>query len=319
MSEPTLNLVIARREQQADGVVVLDLVSPDGQPLAPFEPGAHVDVHLGPGLVRQYSLCGAPSDRSRYRLGVLLAPESRGGSAGIHSRFHVGEQVRIGPPTNLFPLAAEATRSILVGGGIGITPLLAMAYHLDAAGQPFALHYCARDRRKAAFLDELETASLRASTTLHFDDGDAAQKFDPTRDLTPVLPGTHLYVCGPSGFMDWVIEAARALGYPERQIHREYFGAEINNAGDAFEVVLERSQRSVAVPPGVSIVQALAQAGITVEVSCEQGICGTCLCQVLDGVPDHRDGYLTEDERAANDQMLLCCSRAKTPRLVLDL
>ena len=319
MSDPTINLVIARRDHQADGIVVLDLVAPDGHALAPFEPGAHVDVHLGPGLVRQYSLCGAPSDRTRYRLGILLAPESRGGSREIHNGFRVGQQIRIGPPTNLFPLAPEARRSILVGGGIGITPLLAMAYHLDSTGQSFALHYCARDRHKAAFLDELETPSLRASTLLHFDDGDSAQRFDPTRDLLPVEPGTHIYICGPTGFMDWVIAAATELGYPDAQIHREYFGAEIDSAGDAFEVVLDRTKRTIAVPSGMTIVQALQDAGITVEVSCEQGICGTCLCQVLDGVPDHRDGYLTEEERVTNDQMLLCCSRAKTPRLVLDL
>lgn len=319
MNEPTLSLLIASREHQADGVVVLELVAPDGHTLAPFEPGAHVDVHLGPGLVRQYSLCGSPADRSRYRLGILLQPDSRGGSAEIGKGFRVGDTMRIGPPRNLFPLAANATRSLLIGGGIGITPLLAMAYHLGAQGQPFALHYCARERRKAAFLQELEAPALRGCTFLHFDDGDDAQRFDPKRDMAPVDAGTHVYVCGPTGFMDWVIGAARELGYADAQIHREYFSAEVDRAGDAFEVVLNRSKRIIAVPSGVTIVQALAEAGIDVEVSCEQGICGTCLQSVLEGVPDHRDGYLTEEERAANDQILLCCSRAKTPRLVLDL
>jgi len=319
MTEPTMSLVIVSREQQADGVVVLDLVAPDGRTLQPFEPGAHVDVVLGPGLVRQYSLCGSPADRSRYRLGILLAPDSRGGSAEIHRGFRVGEQIRISPPRNLFPLAPDASRSILIGGGIGITPLLAMAYHLHGGGQDFALHYCARERGRAAFLGELEAASFRDLTRLHFDDGVAEQRFDPKRDLPPVLSGTHLYVCGPTGFMDWVIAAARELGYPDTQIHREYFNAEIDREGDAFEVVLRRSERTVSVPSGVTIVKALTEAGIAVEVSCEQGICGTCLCQVLEGTPDHRDGYLTEEERAANDQMLLCCSRAKTPQLVLDL
>jgi ferredoxin-NADP reductase len=319
MNEPTLNLVITRREQQADDVVVLDLAAPDGHALQPFEPGAHVDIILAPGLVRQYSLCGSPTDRSRYRLGILLAPDSRGGSAEIHKVFRVGEQVRVSPPRNLFPLAADAMRSILVGGGIGITPLLAMAYHLDQTGQGFALHYCARERRKAAFLDELGATSFSHLSHLHFDDGPAEQRFDPKRDLTPVRPGTHIYICGPAGFMDWVIAAARELGYAEAQIHREYFSAEVDSEGDAFEVVLERSKRTVTVPSGVTIVQALADAGVAVEVSCEQGICGTCLCQVIEGTPDHRDGYLTAEERAENDQMLLCCSRAKTPRLVLDL
>ncbi len=319
MTEPTLDVVVTRREQQADGIIVLDLVPANGGTLPPFEPGAHVDVHAEPGLVRQYSLCGSPADLSRYRLGVLLADDSRGGSAAIHRAFATGTHVRIGQPRNLFPLAGDATQSILIGGGIGITPLLAMAHHLDDSGKPFALHYCARTPAKAAFLEEIRDAAFGARTQLHFDDGEAAQRFTPARDLPKPAAGIHLYVCGPRGFMDWVSGEARALGYDEAHIHREDFNAEVDSSGDAFEVVLAKSNKTIAVPSGTTIVEALEKAGVRVDVSCEQGICGTCLCMVLGGVPDHRDSYLTEEEREANDQMMLCCSRSKTPQLVLDI
>lgn len=319
MSEQTLDVVVVSRSEPAEGIVVLDLADEAGASLPRFEPGAHVDVHLGPDLVRQYSLCGDPSDRSRYQLGILLAEGSRGGSAAIHRNVHAGGRLRIGVPRNLFPLQAAASKTILIGGGIGVTPLLAMARHCAANAKDFTLHYCARSRAKAAFLDVLEAAPLAAHIHLHLDDGPEAQRFLPKRDLPAPAAGIHLYVCGPAGFMEWVIGEAHRLGYPEAQIHREYFEAEVDTSGGAFEVRLAKSGKSVMVPAGVPIVKALAGIGIKVEVSCEQGICGTCMCMVLEGVPDHRDNYLTDEEKAANDQILVCCSRSKTPTLVLDL
>lgn len=316
--EPMFDVRIADRRQAADGIIVLELVALDGAPLPPFEPGAHVDVEVAPDLIRQYSLCGDPARRDRYRLGILLDPGSRGGSTAIHRRFHVGEQVRIGLPRNNFPLATDAG-AVLVGGGIGITPLLAMAHQLQALGLPFTLHYCARTRAKAAFLDELAAAPYAASVRLHFDDGDPAQRLDPARDFPPASGGAHLYVCGPTGFMAWVLGAAATLGFPDGRVHKEYFGAEVDTSGGAFEVVLQKSGRVVPVSAGQSIVAALGGVGIRVDVSCEQGVCGTCLCTVLDGIPDHRDSYLTDEEKAENDQMTLCCSRARSPQLVLDL
>ncbi|MBN8875427.1 MAG: oxidoreductase [Rhodospirillales bacterium] len=319
MSDAVLDVQIVRRQVQADGIIVLELVAADGGALPRFEPGAHVDVLVGPDLVRQYSLCSDPARTDRYRLGILLDPASRGGSAAIHAGFREGDRIRIGVPRNNFPLAAGNATSVLLGGGIGITPLLAMAHHLDAAGRPFALHYCARSRGKAAFLEELAAAPYARHVTLHFDDEAAAQRLDPARDLPDPAGGAHLYICGPTGFMDWLIAAARTRGYPEDRIHREYFGAEVDLSGDAFEVVLAGSGRTVPVAAGQSIVAALKAVGVQVAVSCEEGVCGTCICTVLEGVPDHRDSYLTEEEHAANDQMALCCSRAKTPKLVLDL
>ncbi|WP_315765344.1 MULTISPECIES: PDR/VanB family oxidoreductase [unclassified Bradyrhizobium] len=319
MSEQTLDVVVVSRSEPAEDIVVLDLAAAAGASLPRFEPGAHVDVHLGPDLIRQYSLCGDPADRSRYQLGILLAAGSRGGSAAIHRDVHAGDHLRIGVPRNLFPLQAAASKTILIGGGIGVTPLLAMARHCAAHAKDFTLHYCARSRAKAAFLDVLEAAPLAAHSCLHLDDGPEAHRFLPERDLPAPAAGTHLYVCGPAGFMEWVIGEAHRLGHPEAQIHREYFEADVDTSGDAFEVKLAKSGKSVMVPAGVPIVKALAEIGVKVEVSCEQGICGTCMCTVLEGVPDHRDNYLTDEEKAANDQILVCCSRSKTPTLVLDL
>jgi ferredoxin-NADP reductase len=314
-----LDLVIARREQQATDIVVLDLANPDGGLLPPFEPGAHVDVEVAPGLIRQYSLCGDPADIRSYRLGVLLDPASRGGSAAVHATFKAGARVKVGQPRNLFPLDRTARRSVLIGGGIGITPMLAMAHHLHGSAQDFTLHYCVRAPEKAAFLAELDASAFRDRVHLHVDNGLVTQRFDPPRDLPAPADDVHLYVCGPEGFMAWVIAEAVRRGHHEPQIHREYFKADVDLSGDAFEVVLARSDRRIKVEPGRSIVAALAEAGVKVTTSCEEGVCGTCLCTVLSGTPDHRDVYLTDEEKAANDQMLLCCSRSRTPQLVLDL
>lgn len=319
MSQSALELTIASREEQAEGIVVLDLVAPDGRPLPAFEAGAHVDVHIAPDLIRQYSLCGDPADHTRYRLGILRERESRGGSHAIHQRFLAGERVRIGLPRNQFHLVADAGRSILLAGGIGVTPMLSMAYELHARGREFDFHYCARSRRSAAFLSELERAGFRDRVRLHFDDEPEEQRLQLARDLPAPSGGIQIYVCGPSGFMEWAISGARQLGYPESQVHREYFSAEVDTAGDAFEVVLAKSGRTIKVPGGTTIVKALADIGVKVDVSCEQGVCGTCLCDVIEGVPDHRDSYLTGEEHEANDQMTLCCSRSKTPRLVIGL
>ena len=322
MNAQTLQVVVRRREQQGGNIVVLDLASADGSDLPPFEAGAHVDVHLSPDLIRQYSLCGDPARTSHYRLGVLRDPASRGGSDAVHERLHEGARIAIGLPRNHFPLNAGATHSVLVGGGIGITPMLAMAYSLLAAGQPFELHYCARSRAAGAFLQELAQAPLAPHVRLHFnDEGEAARlQLDAVlRGGAHALGGTHVYVCGPVGFMDHVTGSAQRAGLPAAQVHREYFGAEVDTAGAGFEVVAAASGKSVHVAEGQTILAALASIGIKVEVSCEEGVCGTCVCTVLEGDCDHRDVYLTDDERADNDQIMVCCSRAKSSRLVLDV
>ncbi|WP_028696408.1 PDR/VanB family oxidoreductase [Pseudomonas cremoricolorata] len=319
MNEQLLNVVVRKRDIQGVDVVVLDLESADGAPLPRFDAGAHVDIHVAPGLVRQYSLCSDPSDVRCYRLGVLKDPASRGGSQAVHEALLEGREVQISAPRNLFPLAADAQRSVLLGGGIGITPMIAMAHVLHQQGAAFELHYCGRSRSRSAFLAELAQAPFASRVLTHFDDEGLEQRLDLAKVLGHAAPGTHMYTCGPSGFMDWVIEGARQQGYAEEHIHKEYFQVEVDNSGAGFEVVAARSNKTVHVAEGQSILDALAGVGIKIEISCEQGVCGTCLCEVLEGEPDHRDVYLTEDEKAANDQILVCCSRAKSNKLVLDI
>lgn len=320
MSTHTHQVVVHRRDLQGGAVVVLDLRSTDGSALPAFEAGAHIDLHLAPGLVRQYSLCGNPAQTGYYRLGVLRDPASRGGSLAVFDRLTEGTVLTIGAPRNHFPLAVDAGHSVLVGGGIGITPMIAMAHALTAAGKSFALHYCARSADSTAFLDELAAAPFADKVQLHFDDAGAAARLNLPAVLAAAgCAGTHLYACGPSGFMDWVIASGEAFGLPAGQIHREYFNAQVNTSGASFEVVAAATGKSVRVAEGQSIVAALAGIGIKVDVSCEEGVCGTCVCTVLEGECDHRDVYLTAEEKAQNDQIMTCCSRAKSARLVLDV
>ncbi|MBK5002987.1 oxidoreductase [Pseudomonas sp. S31] len=319
MSDQLLDVIVQAREVQGGDVVVLELAAIDGQVLPRFAAGAHVDLHLGPDLVRQYSLCGDPAQTKVYRLGVLKDQQSRGGSQAVHEQLQPGTPMRISAPRNLFPLASDAKRSILLGGGIGITPMIAMAHALHAQGQPFELHYRARSRSRCAFVDELLAAPFAACVFTHFSDEGAEQRLDLARVLGPGTPGVHLYTCGPTGFMDWVIEGARQQGYDDQHIHHEYFQAEVDTSGDSFEVVAARSGKTVQVQAGQTLVAALRDVGIKTEVSCEQGVCGTCLCDVLEGEPDHRDQYLTDEEKQSNEQIVLCCSRARSKRLVLDI
>lgn len=289
-----------------------------GDALPAFTAGAHLDLWLPDfGAWRQYSLCSDPAQAGVYEIAVLKDAKSRGGSEAVHATARVGATFTVEGPRNHFPLVEEATRTILLGGGIGITPMLAMAERLHALGRDFTLHYCTRSRDVTAFLDRLETAPWADRVVHHFDDGDAAQRLDLARDLPEPAPGTHLYVCGPQGFMDWVIATAEAAGH--RNIHREYFAAEVDKSGGGFEVEARASGRTLTVGPGDTIAKVLAAAGIRVEVKCEEGVCGTCVTDVIEGEIDHRDRFLTEEERADGDQICVCCSRARGARLVLDI
>jgi ferredoxin-NADP reductase len=322
-SQPdTLAVLVRHRELQGQQVAVLTLTAEDERtPLPAFTAGAHVDLHLPGGLVRPYSLCSDPADTRAYQLGVLKDPASRGGSVAVHQSLQEGTRLHISAPRNHFPLSADAPYSVLVGGGIGITPMLAMAWTLHHQGAAFELHYCLRSRSQAAFLDALAKAPWAARVHLHVDDEGDAQRLAVQPLLRAAPAGRHLYVCGPAGFMDWVMAEAASAGLTPAQIHREYFSAPVaDTAGNqAFELVARRSGKTVQVAADETPLAALARIGIKVQVSCEQGVCGTCACTVLEGEPDHRDAYLTDDERADNDQVLVCCSRSRSPRLVLDL
>jgi len=321
MTATTIPVRVARKRVEAEGICSFELVHAEGGALPPFTAGAHVEVHLPGGVTRPYSLYGSPADTQRYRIAVLRETASRGGSAALHERVAEGDRLAIESPRNLFKLADEARSHLLLAGGIGITPLLAMAEELTRRGAPFELHYCARSRARAAFVEQIERSAYSGHVSLHFSDGDAARRLDIAALLAQAPRGRHLYACGPAGFMDAVLGAARAQGWPEAQLHHEVFGAlPVDSSGDqAFEVQLGESGRIVPVPAGCSIVTALAQAGVTIPTSCEQGICGTCMTTVLSGTPDHRDQYLTPEEQAAGELILPCCSRAKSARLVLAL
>ena len=312
--------VVARHNQALD-ICSFELARIDGGPLPAFTAGAHIDVHLPGGLIRQYSLCNPPWETRSYLIGVLKDPASRGGSQAMHEQMQVGQTLLISEPRNLFPLSEDAQRSLLFAGGIGITPILCMAERLHQLGADFQLHYCARASERAAFVDRLQAAPFAERVQLHFDDGPAAQRLDAAALLANPNPDTHLYVCGPGGFMEHVLSTAKAQDWDDQRAHREYFAAApINHDNDgSFAVQINSSGQIIQIPADQSVAEALEASGIEIQLSCEQGICGTCLTRVLAGEPEHRDMFLTEAEQARNDQFTPCCSRAKSPLLVLDL
>jgi len=311
---------VRRRKQEALDIASFELVRADGAALPAFSAGSHIDVQVPGGPTRQYSLCNDMAEQHRYRIAVLRDAHSRGGSAAMHDRLKEGDTLLISPPRNHFPLV-HAHRTLLFAGGIGVTPLLCMAQRLATTGADFVLHYCTRSPERTAFRDEIAASSYADRVQFHFDDGAAAQKLDLEAVLRQPQPGTHVYVCGPSGFIDWVVQTAQRHGWGKDQVHLEYFGAAPQEtAGDPpFQVRIASSGATYEVPPGQSVVQALQAHGIEILTSCEQGVCGTCITRVLQGECDHRDLYFTDEEKARHDQFTPCCSRAKSPLLVLDL
>ena len=315
-----IEVQVAARHNEALDICSYELTRVDGESLPAFTAGAHIDVHLPGGLIRQYSLCNHPEERHRYLIGVLKDPASRGGSRSLHEQIQPGMRLHISEPRNLFTLAPQARRSLLFAGGIGITPILCMAEHLAQSGAAFELHYCARARDRAAFVEHLRQAPYADRVFLHFDE-EPETLLDAARVLAAPGNDVHLYVCGPGGFMQHILDTAKNQVWQEACLHREYFAAAPTDtrADGSFSVKLARSGQVFDVPADCSVVQALERHGIEIPISCEQGVCGTCLTRVLEGVPEHRDMFLTEAEQACNDQFTPCCSRSKTPMLVLDL
>lgn len=319
MSDSILNVVVTRKCNEALDIASFELAGEDGRSLPPFAAGSHVDVHLPGGLVRQYSLCNDPSETHRYVIAVLRDKNGRGGSKAVHDLIQEGHKLQISTPRNHFALAHDARHHLLLAGGIGVTPILCMAERLSAAGESFDMHYCTRSRERTAFSDRITRSRFSASVQFYHDDSGSMLNIDQV--LKSAETGTHLYVCGPRGFMNVVLDTARALGWPESRLHYEFFGAsaDLSVASGSFHVRIASSGATIEVPSECTVVQALAANGIEVMTSCEQGVCGTCLTRVLSGEPEHLDSYLTPEEQAANDQFLPCCSRAKSPLLVLDL
>ncbi|HEX7887805.1 MAG TPA: PDR/VanB family oxidoreductase [Ramlibacter sp.] len=308
------------KKQEALDIASFELVKPDGSALPAFSAGSHIDVQVPGGPTRQYSLCNDAAENHRYRIAVLRDAASRGGSTGMHDTVREGDTLLVSEPRNHFPLV-HADRHLLFAGGIGVTPLLAMAQRLSTIGAEFTLHYCTRSRERTAFRDEIAASAYAQRVKFHFDDGPPSQKLHLERALGAPEAGTHVYICGPTGFIAFVLKTAEGLGWSKEQIHLEYFGAEPQDThGDrAFQVKIASSGEVYDVPADLSVVHALQAHGIEIMTSCEQGVCGTCITRVLQGECDHRDLYFTDAEKAKQDQFTPCCSRARSPLLVLDL
>jgi ferredoxin-NADP reductase len=317
--EFTTDLVVRRRSTPAAGVVVLDLAHPQGEELPRWEPGAHIDLLLTESLTRQYSLCGNSGDPSVWRVGVLLDPDSRGGSQYVHDNLHEGASVRVRGPRNHFPLV-DAPRYRFIAGGIGITPIFAMLEEVQRAGNDWTLLYGGRTRASMAFVDELvERYPDRVTVWPQDERGflDLAKLLkDPTDD-------TLVYCCGPEGLLSAV--ESQCAQWPGGALHIERFAAKAPTAEEAaealdhFEVVCHRTGVTFDITSDQSILEVLEEEGIPILGSCYEGVCGTCEARVLAGTPDHRDSVLSEAEKAAGEVMLVCVSRSRTERLVLDL
>jgi ferredoxin-NADP reductase len=318
MHEFTTDLVVRRRQEAADGVVVLELADQQGGDLPTWEPGAHVDLLLDEGLVRQYSLCGDPRDASMWRVGVLLDPDSRGGSRHVHENLAEGATVRVRGPRNHFALV-DSPRYLFIAGGIGITPLMAMIDSVQRAGSDWTLIYLGRSQKTMAFGQDL-AASYGDRVRLW--PQDEKGRFDLEAVLKEPVDEALVYCCGPEQLLSAVEQ--HCAHWPEGSLHIERFAAKAPaepaaESLDAFHVVCQRSGVTVEVSGETSILEALEDADIPIMSSCLEGICGTCTATVVDGVPDHRDSMLTEAERASGDKILTCVSRSCSEKLVLDL
>jgi ferredoxin-NADP reductase len=310
-----MNAYVHAIEHEADGIASFAFRLRDGGAIAPVAPGAHIDVALPNGLTRQYSLINAAGDTSAYRVAVKRDPKSRGGSHYMHDTLRVGTPLTINAPRNNFPLDENAAHSAFIAGGIGVTPIVSMIERLAQLGKSSSLVYAVRSPADVAFRARLEAAAGTAH--VHVDEH-AGTIFNVAAHLRDVPDAAHVYCCGPGPMLDAFV-AATADRDPAR-VHLERFATEplVPRTG-AFAVDLVRSNRSIDVADGESILTALRRAGITADSSCEEGVCGTCETRVLDGIPDHRDAVLSNAERAANATMMICCSGSRTPRLALDL
>lgn len=323
MNELTANSlpvrVVAMR-QEAAGVVSVELASKDAAALPAFKAGAHIDVTLANGMTRQYSLINSEAETHRYVVAVSREERGRGGSKYIHDKLRVGDSVAVSSPRNNFPLAEEGTNSVLIAGGIGVTPLLCMARRLEALGRRWKLFLCARNQQHAAFADEGAHIALQHGTVIrHFEDTAAARFLDIAQVIQAEPPQTHFYCCGPEAMLN-VFEAEARKQLPAAFVHVERFKPrEADVCGDnAFSVELDRSGRRYQIEPGRSILDVLLEGGEPLMFSCKEGVCGACEVGVLEGLPDHRDSVLSEEERSGNATMMLCVSRCKGKSLRLD-
>ena len=308
---------VARKWAAADGIAGFELRPLEGL-LPTFQPGAHIDVHMPNGAIRQYSIINGPGETDSYVIGVKREPDSKGGSTCMHETVREGDVLAISEPRNNFPLRRDAAKTLFIAGGIGITPLLAMAQALHHSGLAHELHYFAQDRVHLAFPERLESLGNALVPHLGLDAAETGKKL---RGLLS-SPGSnvHVYLCGPGPMLEAARKIAAEQGWPESAVHFEYF-KNTNEIDDSssFEIALARSALTLQVPAGRTILEVMRDNGIDVPSSCEQGACGTCVATVIEGEPDHQDVYLNEAERRAGTKIMTCVSRAKSARLVLDI
>lgn len=322
-SSSTLELFVRQVRYEGRNIQSYELVDPEGKALPPFTAGAHIDVHLANGTVRQYSLCNSPDDTHRYVIAVLRDDKGRGGSKTVHEQLRVQDRVRVSHPRNNFELGEGARKIILIAGGIGVTPIKSMAHRLAALDDAdFELHYCARDAQCAAFTEELEALLGSDRLHLHFDGGDPSKGLDIARLLrNEAQDGTHLYYCGPAGLMRACADAS--ADWPKGSVHAEHFKAPERDATPAarlpgeFTVEIASTGQRLPVPVDKSIADVLKASGISVQTSCEAGLCATCRVRYLSGEVEHQDCILDQDDQRSF--LTICVSRAKSELLVLDL
>lgn len=317
---PRLDAQVRNLRLEAEDIISVELTPCPGHVFPEFTPGAHIDLHLPNGLVRSYSLCNASHDGQRYVVGVFCDHKGRGGSKWVHDSLRCGMTISISAPRNNFELDESSSSTILIAGGIGVTPILAMYRRLRSLKSDVRLVYCARSKSRAAFLDELH--GLGGNVTTYFDEENEGRPADIKRILAQAPREVHAYCCGPEPMLKAFESACSAVGIANTNVHVERFAAAglvEPESKSGFTVELSKTGKSVTVPPGQSILQALLDAGVDVDHSCEEGVCGACETRVLTGDIEHRDCVLRADQKASNKVMMVCVSRARGDRLVLDL
>lgn len=319
----TLDVRVKQIRYEGKGINSYELTNPSGQALPRFEAGSHIDVHLKNGVIRQYSLCNSPAERNRYVIAVLKDESGRGGSRAVHESIGAGDIVTISKPRNHFALAEGARKVVLIAGGIGVTPLKAMAHELEQRGVDFDMHYCARSQDAAAFGPEFASMLRAGKLHYHFDDGAEADRLDLRALLAEPQPGTHVYYCGPGGFMAACADAASH--WPKGTVHFEHFKAPeqpkrepsgTENA-EGCDVTIASTGQVIHVGPEQNFSEALGEASVEVPTSCCAGLCATCKVRYLEGEVEHNDFILDEDER--REFLTVCVSRPISKTLILDL
>jgi vanillate O-demethylase ferredoxin subunit len=316
----TIRVQVTRITPIASEINLIELTAAQGQELPPFTAGSHIDLHLSNGMIRSYSLSGSPDEPEHYLIGVKNEPEGRGGSRFIHEQLQLGDDIEISAPRNNFGLHEEADHTVLIAGGIGVTPLVSMSQRLETIGKPWELHYAGRHRGSTAFIPQLSAFGSRVNLYLRNGAEDAAQsrRMDIPAIVEAAPAGSHFYCCGPAAMINGFLAATTLL--PPDQVHFERFANDqpIDKDG-SFTVILKESGETIEIRSGQTILDALLERGIDAPYSCMEGICSACETRVLAGIPDHHDMILSAEQKAANNVMMICCSRSKTPELVLAL